>query len=424
MTAALSAYHQKLTEAIAAVRAGMDSGEWGGSGEAVAVLEKAGGTAEFLGLNALVAPGEALAAALAAVGPPGSTWDDDVRARVAGLLNDYSAALDAIDLKAQVPAARPISPDAPPAVRAAERPGGDASDSSDTPSTSPGSGVESIPVGAITVGDRLRGTNEASIGYLAQSMEAIGLRTPVTVVADGTESWLLVAGFRRLAAARRLGWEAVPAFVMEPEGIPAALWEIDENLIRVELTRLEKDQHLLRRKEIFDAGRQLDTGRSSPGVGGRGITGFASDTEAETGMSKRSINEALYRASHISQAVQDQLMGQPVADSAVELNALSRLDEAQQEAAVEMLRNGQVKTLRRAAAKLRGRAGAATATNLALKRMILAWNTADSEARLEFLKWLVSNGAMDKIPVAGAAEDDGGPADDAEGDDTEHVLSA
>ena len=62
---------------------------------------------------------------------------------------------------------------------------------------------------------------------------------------------VLVAGARRLAACKSLGWSEIPATVVELNDIDLELAEIDENLIREDLTALERGEQLLRRKWIF-----------------------------------------------------------------------------------------------------------------------------------------------------------------------------
>ncbi|MGH3095124.1 MAG: ParB/RepB/Spo0J family partition protein [Streptosporangiales bacterium] len=90
---------------------------------------------------------------------------------------------------------------------------------------------------AITVTGRHR-HSMGDIAGLAESMNTVGLLQPVVVTSDGA----LVAGARRLAAARSLGWDEVPAHVVETLDDAAALLraERDENTCRKDFTPSEE----------------------------------------------------------------------------------------------------------------------------------------------------------------------------------------
>jgi len=73
-------------------------------------------------------------------------------------------------------------------------------------------------------------------------------------------------------------------------------WKIDENLMRVELTELERADHLARRKDIYIA-RHPETrhggDRSSRQNGDLAATDrFTADTEKKTGLDERTIHGA------------------------------------------------------------------------------------------------------------------------------------
>src|SRR5262245_47606303 len=65
------------------------------------------------------------------------------------------------------------------------------------------------PISSIVVGRRHR-RDLGDIAGLAKTIDELGLLHPVVVQADGT----LVAGERRLAACRSLGWQTVPVTVV------------------------------------------------------------------------------------------------------------------------------------------------------------------------------------------------------------------
>jgi ParB/RepB/Spo0J family partition protein len=107
--------------------------------------------------------------------------------------------------------------------------------------------VSVIPhlVNTIVIGMRLRAVDQENIDNLAASMATIGLRTPITVVVGG-EDVRLVSGLHRLEAAKKLGWTSIDAFevMVETDDTTIRLWEISENLHRVDLTVQERAEHV------------------------------------------------------------------------------------------------------------------------------------------------------------------------------------
>ncbi len=81
--------------------------------------------------------------------------------------------------------------------------------------------------------------HDADLAELAASLEAHGLVQPIVVRAKG-ERYQLIAGQRRLAAARRLGWEKVPVRVLDVDDRQMSEIAIVENLQRRDLDALEK----------------------------------------------------------------------------------------------------------------------------------------------------------------------------------------
>ena len=74
---------------------------------------------------------------------------------------------------------------------------------------------------------------------LSNSLEEHGLVQPI-VVRSKDDRYQLIAGQRRLAAARRLGWENVPVRLLEVDDRQMSEIAIVENLQRRDLDPLEK----------------------------------------------------------------------------------------------------------------------------------------------------------------------------------------
>jgi ParB/RepB/Spo0J family partition protein len=114
--------------------------------------------------------------------------------------------------------------------------------------------IASIVIASINLhANPLRPLNGEEVKRLAASMQRIGLMTPITVryhndvpSDDGTcdDSFELIAGRHRVAAARLLGWERIDGIEIECSDVDAKLWEIAENLHRAELTKLQHDEQV------------------------------------------------------------------------------------------------------------------------------------------------------------------------------------
>jgi len=70
--------------------------------------------------------------------------------------------------------------------------------------------VAKIPIGKIDIGERVR-KELGDIEGLARSMDELGLLHPIVISAN----YQLLAGSRRLAAARLLGWTEIAATIIE-----------------------------------------------------------------------------------------------------------------------------------------------------------------------------------------------------------------
>ena len=80
---------------------------------------------------------------------------------------------------------------------------------------------------------------DTDLAELADSLREHGLVQPIVVRSRG-DRYQLIAGQRRLAAARMLGWEQLPARVLDVEDRQMAEIAIVENLQRRDLDALEK----------------------------------------------------------------------------------------------------------------------------------------------------------------------------------------
>lgn len=157
----------------------------------------------------------------------------------------------------------------------------------------------SIYVEDIEVGARHRALRPDAVARLAESMKDIGLRQPISIrVIDTAEvdgQPVLVAGAHRLAAARELGWSHIDCIEVDGDEVQAELWEIAENLHRLDLTKEQRDEHIRRYAELLEVQLRQNVAIESKREDGRGHRpeGPASVIARETGLSKRTVERAL-----------------------------------------------------------------------------------------------------------------------------------
>jgi len=92
-----------------------------------------------------------------------------------------------------------------------------------------------LTIDEIRIGKRVR-KDTGDILTLMNSLKKYGQLNPVIVDSD----YELIAGFRRLEAAKRLGWSSIKVLVVDnPTDIEKLEIELEENLQRKELTQEE-----------------------------------------------------------------------------------------------------------------------------------------------------------------------------------------
>lgn len=177
---------------------------------------------------------------------------------------------------------------------------------------------------------------------LVESVREIGLLQPIVISSDKR----LIAGLHRLEAYKQLGWQEIDCVVKEYGKLEAELAEIDENLVRAELTVLERAEHLKRRKEIYEAKHpeaKPVTVRGGPGRGHKtdekisSVLSFAEATAAKLGVSPRTIQQEVQIAKKLADDVKEIIKGTPVEDNKTALLELARKPQEEQRKTVAQL---------------------------------------------------------------------------------------
>ncbi len=194
---------------------------------------------------------------------------------------------------------------------------------------------------------------------LCQSISEIGLLNPVTI----TDENILIAGRNRVEACRKLGWIEIPVGVVSLDVVDCQIAEIDENLIRDELTVLDRSEQLARRKQLYEAKHpETKSGRAQADGMNRKLghnvaelisATFTSDTAAKTSVTPRTIRQEVQIAEAIQEDVKEQIRQTPIADSKTELLKLARMPEQQQRAVAEKISSGAAKSVKEAERAIR-----------------------------------------------------------------------
>ena len=231
--------------------------------------------------------------------------------------------------------------------------------------------MNAILIQQVHIGQRLRRVRPESVEALAASIKEVGLLNPILVTPIQTddaletvETYQLIAGHHRLEACKQLGMTEIGANIVSVRDVDQRLAEIDENLCRAELNQLERAEHLVERKSLYEQ-KYPETRNGAQGGGKNGVgtkrraenakSAFSVDTSEKIGQAKRTIQQALRRANNISQDIRNAIREvDAIADNASELDALASLKETEQKAAVQDVLDGKAKSIREAIRKRSG----------------------------------------------------------------------
>lgn len=202
--------------------------------------------------------------------------------------------------------------------------------------------IMDVRIAEIVIPPGRRAVSDTSVNALKNSIEQVGLLQAILLTPD----LRLVAGAHRVAACKLLGHETIRAEIVDLGDLDRELAEIDENLIRNELTALERGEHLARRKAIYEALHPETRQGGLPGAPGGGkqaktetISGFAEDAAEKTGVTDRAIRYAVQIGEDITPEARDAIRETPTADNQADLLRLAKLPEDEQVAVAHEVRD-------------------------------------------------------------------------------------
>jgi hypothetical protein len=157
----------------------------------------------------------------------------------------------------------------------------------------------------------------------------LGLLQPIGLGPDCT----LLFGRRRLAAIEELGRETIRAVIFDDMSeVDSELATIHENLMRRELTVLERSQAMARCKELYEAAHPATKrGGDRTRRGEQNAeSAFCSETARKTGRSRRAIEEEVAIGEGVTEEAAGEIKGTPVEDHKGKLSRLAKTPKARQ----------------------------------------------------------------------------------------------
>lgn len=284
----------------------------------------------------------------------------------------------------------------------------------EAPSTFPALEIEA-PVHLIRDPLDARPVDQAHAANIAVSVSEVGLDHPIALRALRPEElgddgciWMRTRGGHRLAAFRLLGRATIPAKVRSESEEVAKIAEVDENLLRRDLTPLERAQAFADRLEAWAAvhpdrvektdagvrgkrGRPKNTGKLTVFLAGRpALMGFAADTAHQAGLSLSTVERALTVYRGIAAGQQARLHGTWIARNDAALRQLAGIVEAGEQARViDLLLEGRTKSIPEARALAAGTTlPPKTAADTVQRDFERAWKAASLTQKAGLLDWL------------------------------------
>jgi ParB family chromosome partitioning protein len=277
----------------------------------------------------------------------------------------------------------------------------------------------------IDVVNRLRAVDGDYVEMLAQSIGERGLDAPIRVTqADANGRHRLIAGAHRLAAVRLLGLASIAAIPFDGTELQAELVEIEENLVRRELSEMDRATFLARHKAVWLAlypeakqgGDRRRRSKSQDGtLIGHPLTERFSDVAAKKlGISRTSVFRAIRRHEALPIAVRDRIATTWIADNGAALDDLigraQPLTAAEQHAVLDLLLDpeSKVRSVNDALRQVRRLPPPDTSADAA-KRLDAAWKVAPARVQRAFIERVLrGNAALRTAADAVMAEFDDG----------------
>lgn len=259
-----------------------------------------------------------------------------------------------------------------------------------------------IPLSEIHIPERLRQVDEDHALAISASIVEHGLFNPVTVrkTPNGKAKYTLVAGAHRLRAMELCDDTQIDAAVIKADKDEAVLIEVCENLIRNDLSALDRAIFVQTYRDVWENKHGIIARGGEQRVNltlclvetlqEEASRGFAAVCAERLGVSESAIKRSTRIAQNLTPVVRKSVQGTAIADNQSQLIALSKLEpEDQRKAATAISRtNGDFK---QSMVLLQGgKVEKPDPQMVLLDRLIGTWTRANEETKSEFLEFINS----------------------------------
>lgn len=259
-----------------------------------------------------------------------------------------------------------------------------------------------LPIDVIFDGDRLRGIDPAWAAAMAASLEGGAELPPIVVrrpeVGEEFEGEVaLVVGGHRLAAHRLAGRLTIRAEVRSLTRLQARLVEIEENLIRHELTALDRAVFLAEHKRVYEElhpttqhGAAPKSRKKREELKSQGLRlnseRFTKAAAERCGLSERTVQAALALVEALTPEVILVLRGTEWARNASELQRLAAEPAERQLRLAQLHAKGDASTVAKARITAgEAPAGEADPQEAIFRHLVANWDRARKDTRRRFL---------------------------------------
>jgi ParB family chromosome partitioning protein len=256
--------------------------------------------------------------------------------------------------------------------------------------------IEIVPLDAIDIRTNARAVDPAWASVIAASFEERGQIQAIQIRSLGDDRYVLIDGGHRVEAMRLLGRDSIVAEIRPIDVVDADILAIDANLIRNELSALDRAVFLFQRKQLWEAKYpETANGKAKKPKKNNGkekianlaiFHRFTIEVANRTGISERTSQRATELMKGLGPQIVALLRGTRLSDNQSQLQALMRIEsDATRLAAAEAIAAHDLPSVS-AALKAIGAAPEKVPDDEAdFRRLLDLWSRSGRKTRRKFL---------------------------------------